>query len=482
MRTSHRWLIAGVMGASLVSPGIARAGGARGAPTEAPLGGTGTMPGTTRTTERRATTGSSFQAPSPIRVGQPLSVLAFPFAYKAADTGTPGAPGAPGAMPAAPGANPAMPTDMGAAGGAASMGGAALTAEQQETAEQLTAAVKAGFLASPHYNLASFTVVSGSTTPNSPLILRARKDDILKNEHLTGLVVLETGGVDEEKARVVTYRLGIQALLVGSFEMTTDPKTNTVEITLETQLINSTTGEVIRAAAVSGSAAGAEGVPLYAIRQRAVIETAQKVYPAMGLQLVPTKQAIEEGQGPKKQQRDHRGSRRASAEPAQPQSKLAQPESKPEKAESQPEKSASVDHRGAPKAARRTREEAKAAEKSRRDAEKEADTRTLGTAETGETTPAPAPTNECQADQPPAKPAAPAAPGSAQPMPGAQPEAPAVAPGSVPAASDLSGMPVPYGYAMTGDLDAIPRNRRGLRVPAWLGLAAFLTGISFLAW
>src|SRR2546430_1617147 len=103
--------------------------------------------------------------------------------------------------------------------------------------------------------------------------------------HVRDLVNAETGAVDDTKARIVTYRLGIQALLTGTMEVTTDTKANTVEITLETQLVNSATGEVLRAAAVSGSAQGAEGVPMTAVRERAAQEAAKKVYPAMGIQL-----------------------------------------------------------------------------------------------------------------------------------------------------------------------------------------------------
>jgi hypothetical protein len=50
--------------------------------------------------------------------------------------------------------------------------------------------------------------------------------------------------------------------------------------------------------------------------------------------------------------------------------------------------------------------------------------------------------------------------------------------GTVTGLADDAGRPVAYGYAQT--VTEVPRERRGLRIPAWLGVAAFLAGISFL--
>src|SRR3712207_7159211 len=50
-----------------------------------------------------------------------------------------------------------------------------------------------------------------------------------------------------------------------------------VDLTLETQLIDSTTGEVLRTASVGGAAQGAEGVPMTAVEQRAGMDAAQKL-------------------------------------------------------------------------------------------------------------------------------------------------------------------------------------------------------------
>ncbi|MGV3724415.1 MAG: hypothetical protein ACO1SX_26275, partial [Actinomycetota bacterium] len=52
---------------------------------------------------------------------------------------------------------------------------------------------------------------------------------------------------------------------------------------------------------------------------------------------------------------------------------------------------------------------------------------------------------------------------------------------SVPASANSAGQPVPYGYALGENTSALPqRDRKGLRVPPWLGVAGFLYGLSFL--
>jgi hypothetical protein len=56
---------------------------------------------------------------------------------------------------------------------------------------------------------------------------------------------------------------------------------------------------------------------------------------------------------------------------------------------------------------------------------------------------------------------------------------------TVPSAQGTSsydtGLPVPYGYAVGESKEIVaPRTKNGLKVPAWLGVAGFLTGIMFL--
>src|SRR5687767_4118580 len=148
MKTGNRWLIAGMTGALLLIPGAAGAQ-VPDVPV-APVPGGGSAAGPT----------GSFQPPAPIRAGQPLSVLVFPFGYAAAE-----APAAPAESPAA---------------------AAELSLVQVETSNYLTAALKAGLLSSPHFAVATYH-------PQSSLIQRGRKDDILRPEHLTDLVAPATG-------------------------------------------------------------------------------------------------------------------------------------------------------------------------------------------------------------------------------------------------------------------------------------------------
>jgi hypothetical protein len=46
--------------------------------------------------------------------------------------------------------------------------------------------------------------------------------------------------------------------------------------------------------------------------------------------------------------------------------------------------------------------------------------------------------------------------------------------------ANAAGQAVPYGYAI-GEVRNLPqRERKSLKVPPWIGVAAFVTGISFL--
>lgn len=432
MVKGYRWLALGAAGISLVIPGIARA--QAGLPTEQPLGqpaapaGTGTGSGLPQAQ-------GSFKAPAQIRPGQAISVLVFPFGFLGAEGGAAAPAPAAGVVP--PG------------GAAAPVSG--LTQEQQHVAGYLTAAVKAGFLSSPFYSVASYH-------PNSSLIQRAQKDEILRPEHVQNLLSPTTGGPDLERARTITYRLGMQGMLVGTIDLKTDAKANTSEVTLETQLINSTTGEVIRSAAVSGAAAGAAGVPLEIIEERAAQDAAQKVLPALGIQLVtPTESgnAPKETAGKSKTRRSDSGSDKDG--------KKAAAASK--KAEEAAQRQAKADKE---KADQLAKEQARAAEKAKRDADKRAKSDKAAAA-------APAP--RVQQDAPVAvaqdAPAAPAAAAASESAVG----------NTVPGTANAAGQPVPYGYALGDNKSALPqRDRSGLKVPAWMGVAAFLYGLSFLVY
>lgn len=408
MKTGNRWLMAGLTGALLLVPGLAQAQTPGVDTPVAPTPGGG----------RSAGPAGSFQPPAPIRPGAPISVLVFPFGLPedaASDMAPP---------PAEPGAAAEPP--------------AGLSSAQQDALGYLTAQVKAGLLSSPYYTVATYH-------PQSSLIQRGRRDDILRPEHVTDLISPATGAVNADKARTVAHRLGMQAVMLGTVETKEDPKTNTVELTLETQIVDSTTGQVLRSAAVTGAAAGAEGVPIIAVRERAAQDAAQKALPALGIQLVPlptTEAPAKNGkktEAQKKAERDARKAERLEKEQA----------AKAEKERKRQEEKA--------------RREAEKAQRARRDAEQRgAASRVAGTRVASNGT-----VRLAQA-QPATPPAA---------------EAPetVTAPNTVPGYTNATGQPVPYGYAIGEATEAVPEERKNkLRIPSWLGLAGFLTALSIL--
>lgn len=431
MVKGHRWLALGVAGISLVIPGIAQAQGR--APADSPLGQPGAVaPGGAGSGAALPQAQGSFKAPAQIRPGQAISVLVFPFGFLGAEAGAAAAPAA-GVLPADVGAAPAT-------------GG--LTQEQQHVASYLTAAVKAGFLSSPFYSVASYH-------PNSSLIQRAQKDEILRPEHVTNLLSPATGGPDLERARTVTYRLGMQGLLVGTIDLKTDAKANTSEVTLETQLINSTTGEVIRSAAVSGAAAGAAGVPVEVVEERAAQDAAMKVLPALGIQLVALP-----GENTPASKGSATKTRKSGSSSDRDAKKVAADAKKADEAAKRQAKEDSE------KAERAAREQARAADKAKRDAEKKGKSEKSAAASTA------AP--KVQQDAP-AAPAPTAAPAEVAPE--------GAVSNTVPGTSNAAGQPVPYGYALGDTRGALPqRDRGGLKVPAWMGVAAFLYGLTFLVY
>jgi hypothetical protein len=440
MRIVSGWPIAAAA-ACLLAAGAARAQVSGDLVPTAPGGSSGIT----------AAPAGSYTPPPPIRPGHPISVLVFPFGFAGADaeagTGATGA-GAPGDMAGAGGEAPAMPAP-------------GLTAEQILVAGHLTASVKAGLLASPFFAVATYH-------PQSALVQRARKDDILRPEQLTD-VISATGAVNLDKAKVIAHRLSLQTLLVGTIELKEDAKANSVEVTLETQLINSTTGQVLRAAAVSGAAAGAEGVPMETVEERAAIDAAMKALPALGVQLTPLP-----GAGEAKQPEPKPGGKGA------PRGKMTAEE----------RKAAREAKKAAEEAKKQAEAERRAAEKARKEAERKAREEKNRNPDGGGARIEPLRTPVAGATPPPA--VAPRSPRAAavgrrpgdqadQGQPGAGEMPPPPAPGSVPAYTNQAGQPVPYGYALGEAPTALPaRKKGGLRVPPWLGVAGFMAGLSFL--
>ncbi len=485
MRSGFGWLLASIAGTALALPNVASAAPQRPTNTRPPSPSGPAAPAVDQGAAARPAAGpvggaqqGAYQPPAPIRPGQPVSVLVFPFGF-GADTDTGAAAPAPAAVAPAPGAT---------------AGVTGLTAAQQEVSNYLTGIVKAGFLATPNYTVATYS-------PLSSLVQRARKDDILRADQLLDVISPGTGAVDIAKARVIANRLGIQTLLIGTIDMKETPKTNTVEITAETQLINSSTGEVLRSAAVSGAAAGAEGVALQTVEDRAALETAQKVLPAMGIQLVaPRAPAAPTGSRSAKPAKARKSSEKPKAEPRAKSGANAD-EKAAEAARKQEERAAADARKEQARAAEQARQADKdaqrAAEKARKEAERQAkserqakaeraaaekraaaaEARTSGTHAAAASAPAERVIPAVQTAQ--AAPA-PAQPASAAPTVTTSPSGAAV-PAPAQARTNEAGMPVPYGYAANQNVEKLPsRNRTNLKVPAWLGVAGFLTGLSFL--
>lgn len=441
MRIRYRWLLAAFAGAALAVPCAgpvqAQAGGAQ--PPATPP-----SPGSPSATQQ-----GTFNAPPPMRPGEPVSVLVFPFGFD-----EPAA--APAAEPPAEGAPAAQPK---------------LSQAQQDLVTYITAAVKAGFLSTPAYSVVSYTY-GPDYQPTSSLVRRARDGDVLRAEHVADLVNRASGAVDTDKAKTIAYRLGLQTFLTGTIDVKTDAKTNTVEVTVQSQLVDSTTGQTLRSAAVSGAAAGAEGVPLIAIQERAALDAAQKSLPALGIELVipqppapaSTKSRSRSRTAPRAAPKSER---RSSADDGAERSARDEQRRARQEAEA-----AEASRREQARAAEKVRrEEERAAEKARKDADKKsraarsADARAKAPREENPETPRTAAVEDSQ---------------PATPAPAAVQPATAAPPGSVKGTANEAGMPVPYGWAMSEKRSLTPRNRSSLRVPPWLGVAGFLAGISFL--
>ena len=473
MKIGSRWLFAALAGTILAAPGgpaLAQAG-----TPAAPGDATTTAP----TVETRPGQQLFYQKPLPIRPGQPISVLAFPFGYggeeEAAPTAAPAEAPAPGE-----GAATATPTVAPKS---------LLTQDQQDLLNYATAAVKAGFLSSPLYAMVTYH-------PQSSLVQRAVSQEVLRKEQLLNVISLKTGATNVDRAKVIAEHLSMQTLLVGTADVKSDVKANSTEVTLTVQLIQSTSGEVLRTAAASGAAQGAEGVPMLQVEQRAALDAAQKLLPAMGIELVklpapPAEVAPANGKAKSAPKSKEKKEKKARVVPASAPEEAAAPAPAPapeEAAAPAPSRETATANRESEKQAREAtraaRRQADAARKASKEAEEEAAKQAKKEAEQArkaernasrrQARNVTAPT-EAQADQQPA-----AAP-EGQVAPAARSSTGVTIPSATGTSSYESGLPVPYGYAI-GESKTIapPRNKSGLKVPAWLGVAGFLTGISFL--
>lgn len=363
--------------------------------------------------------------PPAIRPGEPITLLVFPLQAVAADE-------APAAPPAGVGAQ-------------ADVSRKRAAAEVQDFA---TAAVKAGFLATPAYSVVSFH-------SRSPLIQRYRAAQLLSDDDLAGLD--GASAINLDRARLLAQRLQIQAVLTGGYDITSNPRNRTAEVGLQAQIVDSVTGQTLRAAAVSGAASGAEGVPQILVERRAIEDAASKLLPNLGIALVaaPAAASVPAARGRRSGSADKAAA--AAAKAAREAAKTMEAARKAAAAGDQRSSNQPVETPG--RAAAAPGSVTASGGKSR----------PAGTGSTASSS-----TTTRQLD---AQPAAAPAPSNQGSLFLNDPRG-----GSARATADAAtGAPVPYGYAMQ-DMKQTPleRKRSNLRVPPWLGLAGFLTGISFL--
>jgi hypothetical protein len=145
--------------------------------------------------------------PSPIRRGQPISVLSFDF--QNASQGQ--------------------------------VGGSAL-------AQSIRRAVEEGLMFSGEFYALTFA-------PRLGLVRRAQIDELLQPGDLTG--VITDGELNFDAARKIAYATGMQTVLAGAVEaVELNRAANTASVTITVQLLDTATGETLRSASVTGNAIG----------------------------------------------------------------------------------------------------------------------------------------------------------------------------------------------------------------------------------
>jgi len=201
--------------------------------------GTGTNPTPMGTGTTPRPGGVVYNPPAPIRSGQPISVMVFPFV------------------------NNAM------------TGGPAL-------AQYLQNAVKGHLYGSNQFHVVTFS-------PQASLVRRAVQDELLAREDILALQDATTGEVNLERARLIAERLGVQAVLVGTVEDVAAtagmPQANA---TISLQLVGSTQGNQLKGAAVTGAGMGVANQTPEELAELAVADAARKAVTEMGVQAAPT--------------------------------------------------------------------------------------------------------------------------------------------------------------------------------------------------
>lgn len=150
----------------------------------------------------------------------------------------------------------------------------------RELGEQVSEAVREGLERSRAYSTVKFS-------PDSVLVQRARDESPPMAglaQAIAEVVNPTTGAVDQARAMQIAARTGMQSLMLGSIEeYRHDPATHRVEIIGSATLLNATTGEPIRNAAVSGSATGTPGQSEIALAQVAANDLAQRLLASLSI-------------------------------------------------------------------------------------------------------------------------------------------------------------------------------------------------------
>ena len=385
----------------------------------------------------------SFQPPPPIRPGQPVSVLVFPIGYAgeeaAASLEAPEDVGVEGGIEEGGieegGIEEGGFDDVPGANGAA-MPVAGLSDEQLHLGQIFLSNLKWGMGSSGQYYLYSYS-------PQASMVRRASRDEVLTEEHLVGLVDPATGVVDVDKAREVARRLGMQTILICTVEefQETTANGNRTNVTISIRLLASVSGKTLRSAAVTGSAAAPESVPVEFVQESAMRDAALRVLPEVGVQLISAAPTTETRPMTNRQRKRLRKQERKAASKAKRQGKAAA------------------------RAARRNNQN--------------------GATEVEET-----PVDPESGVAPPTAPGGGAgalvAPGASS-APAGNGEAPTISAPTAPSTgSQYGGYQQPpiagnaYGTNRPNERVVPRRRKKGLRVPPWLGVAGFLTGINFL--
>jgi len=158
------------------------------------------------------------------------------------------------------------------------------TVDFRGLAAAVAEAVRNGLEKSRVYSTAMFS-------PDSVLIERARQESPATAgvaQAVAQVINPSTGAVDPNLAMQLARLTGMQALMLGSIEeYRYDANTHKAEIVGSAQLLNATTGDPIRNAAVSGSSTGAAGASEITIAQAAANDLAQRLLAGLAVPTPP---------------------------------------------------------------------------------------------------------------------------------------------------------------------------------------------------